>query len=230
MNVRTRRWVANLVAFAVAAGAGVVLRFPPASSGFYPRCPIFFWLHLYCPGCGGTRALASLLHGRLNEAIHWNVMVVLFFPFAFVFLALTYRRAMGASTFLWPTVPNSILKGSLVLITIFAVVRNLAPLERELSPQLKCLTQTPAEEVDVGIAKHGFVVAIDKDHLDTAIHDVFPTQSFIRARKLRDIQSAEQPDFSGIPGRRIVLYCGHTSPGIVEHSVRQGKSEEPLQA
>jgi hypothetical protein len=86
------------------------LRFPPAGSGFYPRCPVFFWLHLYCPGCGGTRALAALLHGRLNEAMHWNAMVVIFFPFAAVFLALTYWRAMRATTFLWPTIPDSLLK------------------------------------------------------------------------------------------------------------------------
>jgi hypothetical protein len=60
--------------------------------------------------------------------MHWNAMVVLFFPFAVVFVALTYWRAMKAATFLWPTIPNSLLKLSLVLIAIFTVVRNLAPL------------------------------------------------------------------------------------------------------
>ena len=127
MNVNSRRWLANLVALTVAASACELLRFPPAGSGFYPRCPVFFWLHLYCPGCGGTRALAALLHGRLNEAMHWNAMAVIFFPFAAVFLALTYWRAMRATTFLWPTIPDSLLKLSLVLVAIFTVVRNLAP-------------------------------------------------------------------------------------------------------
>ena len=127
MSVNTRRSVANLVAFAVAAAACVILRFPPAGSRFYPRCPIFFWLHIYCPGCGGTRAIAALLHGRLNEAMHWNAMLVLFLPFAAVFLALSYWRAMRASTFLWPTIPNSILQLSQVLIAIFTVARNVAP-------------------------------------------------------------------------------------------------------
>jgi hypothetical protein len=127
MSVRTRRWLANLVAFAVAVAACVVLRFPPVSSRFYPRCPIFFWLHIYCPGCGGTRALAALLHGKLIEAMHWNAMLVLFLPFAAVFLALTYWRAMRATPFLWPTIPNSLLKLSLVLIAIFTVARNFAP-------------------------------------------------------------------------------------------------------
>jgi hypothetical protein len=126
MSRNTRRWLANLVAFAVAAAAFVVRRFPPASSRFYPRCPIFFWLHIYCPGCGGTRAIAALLHFRLNEAMHWNAMVVLFFPFAALFLALTYWRAMKAAPFLWPTIPDSLLKVSLVLIGIFTVARNLA--------------------------------------------------------------------------------------------------------
>ena len=128
MRINTRRWLANLAALAVAAAACVLRRYPPASSHFYPRCPVFFWLHIDCPGCGGTRALAALLHGRLNEAMHWNAMVVLFLPFAAVFLALTYWRAMKAATFLWPTIPDSLLKLSLVLIAIFTVVRNLAPL------------------------------------------------------------------------------------------------------
>jgi hypothetical protein len=53
-------------------------------------------------------------------------MVVVFFPFAAVFLALTYWRAMKATPFLWPTIPDSLLKLSLVLIGIFTVARNLA--------------------------------------------------------------------------------------------------------
>ena len=48
------------------AGAAVLLRFPPEDSTFYPQCPIFAALHLECPGCGGTRALASLLRGHVS--------------------------------------------------------------------------------------------------------------------------------------------------------------------
>lgn len=89
--------------------------------------PIFFWLHIYCPGCGGTRALAALLHGRLNEAMHWNALVVIFLPFAAAFLAVTYGRSMKATPFLWPTIPHSLLKLFLGLIVLFTVFRNLAP-------------------------------------------------------------------------------------------------------
>ena len=67
MSHTRRRWIANLVAVAAASAAYLLLRFPPETSSFYPRCPVFTWLHVYCPGCGGTRALAALLHGRLDR-------------------------------------------------------------------------------------------------------------------------------------------------------------------
>jgi hypothetical protein len=97
-----------------------------------------------------------------------------------------------------------------------------------LNSRLECLTQMLAEDSDVGILKHGFVVAANKDHLN-AVHYLFPTQSFIGLGELWDIQGAEQPNFSWISGRRIVLYGGHAGPRIVENGVGQGKSKEPLQ-
>jgi hypothetical protein len=86
-----------------------------------------------------------------------------------------------------------------------------------------------AEVSDVGILKHGFMVAGDEHDLD-AVHYFFPAQSFIRLGKLRDIQCTEQPNFSWISGCCVVLYGGHTGPRIVEDGIREGKSKEPLQA
>ncbi len=125
MKLETRRWIANLAALAAAMTALVLARFPPATSSFYPRCPVFFWLHVYCPGCGGTRAMAALLHGHLQEALHWNTAMVLFLPFALVFFARSYWRAVKAGPFFWPAVPDSLLKVSLFAIAVFTVSRNL---------------------------------------------------------------------------------------------------------
>ena len=97
-----------------------------------------------------------------------------------------------------------------------------------LNSRLECLTQMLAEDSDVGILKHGFMVPLHEDYLDTAIHDLFPTQSLIGLGKPGDVESSEQPDLSGISGLRIVLYGGHTGPGIVEDGVGQGESKEPL--
>jgi hypothetical protein len=70
-----------------ALGAGVLLRFPPALSRFYPRCPVYEIFHLQCPGCGATRALAALLHGRFAEALHLNALFTLLLPFAVAYCA-----------------------------------------------------------------------------------------------------------------------------------------------
>jgi Protein of unknown function (DUF2752) len=125
MSIHARRWIAHLAAVAAAVAAFVLVRFPPTDASFYPRCPVFFWLHLYCPGCGGTRALAALLHGRLVEAMHWNAMVVVSLPFAAAFFAIAYRRAIREMPFCWPRIPDGLLTCCLVVAGIFTVVRNL---------------------------------------------------------------------------------------------------------
>jgi hypothetical protein len=126
MSVSTRRWIANLAACALAVAASLLMRFPPTSASFYPRCPVFLWLHLYCPGCGGTRALAALFHGRLLEAMHWNALVVVSLPFTVEFFAMAYRRAIGTAAFCWPQVPDRLLTSYLVAVGIFTVVRNFS--------------------------------------------------------------------------------------------------------
>lgn len=40
-------------------------------------CGLVVMLHLYCPGCGGTRAFFSLLHGHILESLYYNPAVLL---------------------------------------------------------------------------------------------------------------------------------------------------------
>lgn len=125
MSCQARRWTANLAAIAAAMACYSLLRFPPDASSLYPRCPVFAWLHLYCPGCGSTRAAAALLHGRLGEAFHWNAMFVVLLPFVAAFSGLSYWRALQEAEFHWPRVPDSTLKLVLMVVAVFTVVRNL---------------------------------------------------------------------------------------------------------
>jgi hypothetical protein len=125
MSHTGRIWIVNSVVVATATAGYVLRRFSPVTSSFYPRCPIFTWLHLYCPGCGGTRALAALLHGRPFEAMHWNAMVVLLLPFATFYFVIAYWRAIRNADFRWPNVSNSLLALMLGCVGIFMVLRNL---------------------------------------------------------------------------------------------------------
>ena len=124
MEVQQRRvWVA-LAAGAAVAGAAVLLRFPPAVYSFYPRCPIHEYLHLQCPGCGSTRALAALLHGHVAEALHLNALFVMLLPFLAGYAAVCCYRAWNAAEFRWPQPPKMAMYGVLVVAIVFTVERN----------------------------------------------------------------------------------------------------------
>ena len=120
-------------AFLLALAAAVLLlRFPPDQYSFYPQCPIHTYLHLLCPGCGTTRALAALLHGRLREAFHLNALLLAaILPAAAVYtvaaIAALVRQPRGGE-FHWPRLPGPqfpwIYTG-LTLAVAFAILRNL---------------------------------------------------------------------------------------------------------
>jgi hypothetical protein len=99
--------------------------FPPATSSLYPRCPVFRYLHLLCPGCGGTRAIAALMHCDLAAAWHWNALIVGTLPFTLWFLGLTYWRALKPMPFGWPRVGRPMLGVLLLLTGAFTVLRNI---------------------------------------------------------------------------------------------------------
>ena len=40
------------------------------------RCPLRYLTGFDCPACGGTRAVVSLVHGHIAQALHYNLMVV----------------------------------------------------------------------------------------------------------------------------------------------------------
>ena len=44
--------------------------------GLLPPCPVHWATGLYCPGCGSTRAVHSLLHGDLRGALAKNPLMV----------------------------------------------------------------------------------------------------------------------------------------------------------
>ena len=112
-----------------ATTAGLLLRFPPEQYRFYPQCPIYLWLHLECPGCGATRALAALLHGRFRDALRLNALFVAgVLPAANLYAAATLIRLLRSDPFRWPTLPGPQRRwiyASLALALIFSILRNL---------------------------------------------------------------------------------------------------------
>jgi hypothetical protein len=116
---------ANLAVLAGISAAALLYRFPPEKYSFYPVCPIYRYLHLYCPGCGSTRALAALLHGRVGEAMHYNPLFVALVPLLLAFAGVVYWKAAVRNQIQWPHLPQPALTFFLGLVAVFTIARNL---------------------------------------------------------------------------------------------------------
>jgi len=109
----------------VAGAAALLLRFPPAQYGFYPQCPIDRYLHLQCPGCGTTRAIAALLHGDFMEALRWNALTTLLLAPAAFYAVRCYQRFLQRKPMALPKLGSPVVYSAVALAMLFAVVRNL---------------------------------------------------------------------------------------------------------
>lgn len=80
---RRRTWA---IAFGVltVVGAVYVYCIDPVHSLAAPGCWFFELTGLYCPGCGGTRALHAVLHGHPVHAVTFNPLIVVAIPLGIV--------------------------------------------------------------------------------------------------------------------------------------------------
>ena len=74
----------------------VLFIFNPATSGFYPFCPLHRLTGWLCPGCGSLRAIHELLHGNVVAAFRLNALLVVALPvLAGLAVRWGYRRHRG---------------------------------------------------------------------------------------------------------------------------------------
>ena len=59
----------------------VIYLVPPNDQTYYPRCTFHQLTGYHCPGCGGTRCVAALLHGDILQAAAYNLYFLLALPF-----------------------------------------------------------------------------------------------------------------------------------------------------
>ncbi|WP_348267976.1 DUF2752 domain-containing protein [Edaphobacter paludis] len=109
----------------IALASVILLRFPPEQYSFYPQCPIYRYLHIECPGCGTTRALAALLHGHILEAFRLNALITSLMPPAAIYAVLCYCRFLQGKTLRLPHLPSAAVYAALAVAAAFMVVRNL---------------------------------------------------------------------------------------------------------
>ena len=92
----------------------------------FPECPSFRFLHIYCPGCGMTRAAAALIHGDILLSLRQNLMLVLgIIIFAVYYLEFAIR-AFGKPV-RFPIHNIKLLYVFLAFFAIYSIARNFVP-------------------------------------------------------------------------------------------------------
>jgi len=83
-----------------ASAATFLYAVDPHQSTIYPQCWLYNTTGIYCAGCGATRALHALLHGRMLDALHDNVLLISALPLL-AFIAVPYLWAAWQNK-TWP--------------------------------------------------------------------------------------------------------------------------------
>jgi len=97
----------------------------PHQHGSWGLCPLYATTGIYCPGCGGLRAVNDLTYGHVGAALSSNILVTLLIPVVSIgLLVWAVDRWQGRTR----VVPWSRLRPIVVsLVTVmllFAVARN----------------------------------------------------------------------------------------------------------
>ena len=92
----------------------------------YPDCMLGDVLHLYCPLCGGTRALLAILSFDLPAAVRYNFAVMAAIPAVFFLeLRALYLLWRGVDK---PLLPRVLLPVTVAYLIVWMLVRNTAML------------------------------------------------------------------------------------------------------
>ena len=126
LSSRRQRMAAPLVTAGVVTVATLALHVrDPHAGGSWGYCPSAL-LGIWCPGCGGLRAVNDLGNGDLLGAASSNLAFVVALPFLLLGFAIwSSDRWRGVTRRFAPVLVSRLSVALLALLTVFTVLRNL---------------------------------------------------------------------------------------------------------
>jgi hypothetical protein len=97
----------------------------PSETTFIPMCPCRLLTGLYCPGCGSLRAIHAITQLRIDRALGYNPLLVLFVPLFIWFFAANLTTACFGPDKIKFSIPPAFAKSLLLIIMAYFVFRNI---------------------------------------------------------------------------------------------------------
>jgi len=124
--VEKKRYLVAALGLVAGLGAAVLLYFRnPHVPGAYPPCPFHYLTGLWCPGCGVTRGIHDVMHGRFLEGLLQNPLLMLFLPFAVIWGGRAAWRLFVDPTAAPIVLKDKWIKVGLIVVLIYGILRNL---------------------------------------------------------------------------------------------------------
>ena len=93
----------------------------------YLKCPIKLVTNLYCPGCGVTRMLYSIIILDFYQAFRYNPLLFIIFPFIMFLLIDNMYSKLKHKKPLYKNIPEVVWYILIVIFIVYGVIRNFIP-------------------------------------------------------------------------------------------------------
>lgn len=125
MNIKTKKGklIWSLLLLTMLVLLSFLYLFLNRKYGISIPCVFYEITGFYCPGCGVTRVIFSLLQLDFMQAIYYNVLIVVLIPiFLFVYGIRYYEWFTGRKVL---SIPNWFWWSIVVVTLLFGILRNL---------------------------------------------------------------------------------------------------------
>lgn len=89
-------------------------------------CPSYTIFHIYCPGCGTTRMIKSILTLNFYQAFRYNPLLFILSPFILILLIDKYIKWLkGNNNYLYKKINQKFWYICIVILVIYGIIRNI---------------------------------------------------------------------------------------------------------
>lgn len=104
---------------------GLVYWFMLRKTISFRTCAIYRWTGLYCPACGGTRALDALLHGEIFYSLYCNGFVLYALGMDILYLVVMTIFLFKKKSFPYPWFGKFMIGAGLFILLFNCILHNL---------------------------------------------------------------------------------------------------------